>query len=1367
MRFKTYLVLLFLMLLASPLIVNAQTATKTISLGKYQIKAKLWTRDDGIPHWHLNGIFQDSRGLVWANWKGKLSRFDGRKWVVVSSRPEKLHSFFATSIAEDVYHNIWSTYTEEKTDTKQKQVHLDVYDVLEQKTYTLEAYMARKEIELPPSLRQIRYLQFIGQKIYLLAKNWEVWCFDGKWRKVYPDDPQANQLPEYSFFYLPTEGAYLWKITSQDGISLLGPSGEVIKHYPEFNYENCYLSVDEKQRLWCYRSRTDLTILDWSEAPFNKEEGHKLMVLDRMGRTFSHYLDLPEIPGYLDVNKNKRKVALILEGQTFSNDILALIDEAWPEYSLKYLILTTSINNFTAPFLLSDGTVLFPLSDGVLQININRQHFQPFFPEKNIRSLAIHDDQLYAAVHYGEILQRDLQTGNTQLFFSYKLPINILYADDQGLRYGSHKQQTGLISYSSKKAIYISEPKPKGSPFVKCIEILPDSLILLGTTSGVLQIDQKRNQEQQSLGQRQINNFYRDQRGELWAATDRGLYNFNDRSFYLDTLLDGQPLEVAHIYEEPTTNTFWLATHKGLIQWKPKEQHYRQFTKEQGLSDDILHAVYPDQRNRLWISSNNGIMSFDLLSEIVYSYFEKDGLPNNECNQSAHAQDSRGGLYFGGLEGVTYFHPDSIENKTDHLFYPLQIERMLIYNKKGDTLNQISPMFKDERPYYLPRTSSQISIELGLANFRYSRHTSIEWRVKELNGEWRKIGEDYKLFLLKIPYGNFSIQFRVNISDKLVEKQYYGSEFSFYHPSPLYQNFYFWLLIALLAGIGSWILYYWRSQVLREQNELLQKEVLLRTQELDDRTQTVVAQNKKLERLDKAKNQLFNNVNHELRTPLNLIQLSVERLTELIPDERQTYLIRIKGQVDKMGNMLNDILRLNQMDSGVLVAHKQTIEWNSYIRQILGQYEDLANHKQLDLKVEIEVPSSLYLSFDPEKVERVITNLLNNAMKFTPQGGRILFRSAIVDNQLETVVADTGPGIPLEEHHDIFDRYYQGNHSERQAQPGYGIGLALCKEYAALMDGKIWVESIPGQGASFFFTFPLTYGEVAPTATNISPLSEKATQRTFYQVLKNGHKKAKILIVEDNEELLELMAELLSEEYAVSTATNGEIALKLLNQQAADIDLIISDIMMPIVDGFSLLKAVRADANLGYTPFLFVSALNSKDHQLKALRLGVDAYLSKPFSTSELKARIRNLVRNQQIRKAFISKKPAKTQDIPTIPHQAPPIHDGVPGYDEAWMQNLQQTVKENLARLDFKISDIADQMYVSERTLRNRIKEYTGLTPTAYLQQARLDLAMVYIQERKYRTIPEVAYAVGFKDDRYFSKIFKKNFGKLPSDYL
>jgi DNA-binding response OmpR family regulator len=422
--------------------------------------------------------------------------------------------------------------------------------------------------------------------------------------------------------------------------------------------------------------------------------------------------------------------------------------------------------------------------------------------------------------------------------------------------------------------------------------------------------------------------------------------------------------------------------------------------------------------------------------------------------------------------------------------------------------------------------------------------------------------------------------------------------------------------------------------------------------------------------------------------------------------------------------------------------------------------EGLARKKQLDYMRSLDPDAPTLIWADVKKVERILGNLIGNSLKFTPEVGRIIVSSGYADGMVKVVISDTGPGIPVEEQETIFERYQQGSSAADIAQPGYGIGLALCREYTVLMDGKLWVESTPGKGASFILNLPAKLATIDDVPQESNEVIEVAPE-TFAQFKNEKKMDGHVLLVEDHPDLLAFLQQALEEEFTITTAVNGQQAWDIL-QKDDSIDLILSDAMMPIMDGFTLLQKTRSHGQLGVKSFILLTSLAEEDDRLKGLRLGVDAYITKPFDTTLLKLQINNQLRQHQARKEHI----VSDRFINNF-EQNDSAEDILIGYDAVWMNKLEDIVKNNMHKETFKVPDMAEAMNASERSLFNILKTYTGLAPSAYLRKARLQVAMKYIQERKFTTTRELAFSIGVKDPRNFSYIFKNEYGKTPKEMM
>lgn len=1335
---------------------NAQAYNKTIPIENYLLDVKIWTQNDGIPHWHLNGLFQDSRGFVWGDWKGSFTRFDGQQFTEIYHQKEPLYQFINTYFAEDIHQNIW------KTNPRNPGGLIDIYSPSENRFYTLREYLGADAGQIEAGHRDLCIYSIAGNVYILFYRTGELWRYDGALSQVSKGIKDANF--DYSYTYIAPAGDHQeWIIQESDGVRLIDSSGQVIKEYPTLCHPEYQFTLTQNLDLQYFTSPKQVHTLSASST----------REFSQIANTTPHSLNIHYFDRFFYKRYNPTtakdpffvmddRILKFYDGQKLIlSDVYKFISEKLPNLEVELRTPLSGAYGLYPPILLDDRSLLISLKGGnLMQLEVSPRYFKTLLKERSIRSLEIRKDTLYIALNYAELLQMDLREKKEQIVHSARPFIITLLARKDGLWYGDSDNSIGKISYSSHFLEKITDaPSTLLHSEVRAIKFSQDSTILFGSQIGLYEYNLRTKSLRTFFNDRSVYVLFEDQAGTYWAGTSKGLYHLSDQKNYLDTLPGGEATTVAHIYEQ-SPDTFWLATHHGLLRWNPTSGQYKLFTKEDGLSDEILHAIYSDHHGRLWISSNSGIMSFDLKANKVTGYFVEDGIANNEQNMLAHAQDSTGELFFGSISGISIFHPDSIPMKQTSLDYDLVMDQVSLYGNNGTLLQQPKISLAADTLYKLPRAVRQLAFNLAIPHFRQGKIV-IDWRLPDQNLEWRPLSSDNQLFLLQIPYGNFQVQFRVRSlnSDEILATY----RTNFYNYYPVYYHTHFWGLV-ILGAIGLIILInIWRFRSINARNQELADEVKKRTEELQIQNQTILEQNKQLEQIDHAKTQLFNDISHELRTPLNIIQLSAEILGYPDTPNPEKQVNKIKKQVENMTRMIEEIIELNYLDIGEVNVAADPVEWNSFLLETFSMFQGLAEQKNQEYQLNISSETQTYLVIDTKKTKHILNNIIGNAVKYTPENGRIQVSCDVQEKEVVVKVTDTGPGISPEEQENIFKRYYQGEHSMSVPQKGFGLGLALSHEYAQLMKGRIWVESTPGKGSSFFFAFPRVEASEVLLPDN-QPAAYSLEEPSPANTTPNNIPlpNTKILVVEDNPELSQMLFEILSEDYQVRLCGNGQEAFEVLREHPTDFSLIVSDIMMPISDGYSLLIQTRRHPQLGFIPFLFLSALNSDEDKLKGYRLGVDAYISKPFEIIELKTRIKNLLTNQQLRQEFLS-----TRQNPGPGSEAKKESSVGDSYNEAWIKSLDEIVRKNLSNPDYKVSDMANQLHLAERTLRNYIKAYTGLTPKIYLQQARLDQAQLYINNRKYKTVSEVCYAVGFKDVRYFSKVFKQEFGKLPSDYF
>lgn len=529
--------------------------------------------------------------------------------------------------------------------------------------------------------------------------------------------------------------------------------------------------------------------------------------------------------------------------------------------------------------------------------------------------------------------------------------------------------------------------------------------------------------------------------------------------------------------------------------------------------------------------------------------------------------------------------------------------------------------------------------------------------------------------------------------------------------------------------------------------------------------ETILKQSEELQSLERLKSRFFANVSHELRTPLTLMLGPVSSLLKNA-DQRPEKDLQLLQLVQRNGNhllkLVNEILDLSKLEVGRLELRETPVNLHDYLQPTLAQFSSFSDSGKTRLKIEYHPDPALNIYLDPDKFEKIIHNFLSNAIKFTPPEGTISLIAKDKGDNLLIKVQDSGAGIHPDDMLHIFDRFYQSKRPDAPTQGGTGIGLSLCKELAELMNGKVWAESEWGKGSTFYFQFPkkLAASEIAADPLPDGVVSKKTSPVPKPPPVKTGApdsgvEKPLLLLVEDNADLRLYMQTLLEDTYRVRLAENGKTGWEALHTDAPP-DLIISDLMMPVMDGFQLLEKIKDADAFRHIPVIMLTARADVRVKLRALRIGVDDYLTKPFVQEELVARIANLLHNYRERMQYFSGTGTPGPEKPVMA-----------SVDNEWLKVVETLISKNLTDKQFNLEWVAMQLNISVRQFNRRLQQLTGMTPKAYLQEIRLELARVLLFEGQYATVKETAFAVGFRDTPYFSELFQKRFGVLPSTYL
>ncbi len=564
----------------------------------------------------------------------------------------------------------------------------------------------------------------------------------------------------------------------------------------------------------------------------------------------------------------------------------------------------------------------------------------------------------------------------------------------------------------------------------------------------------------------------------------------------------------------------------------------------------------------------------------------------------------------------------------------------------------------------------------------------------------------------------------------------------------------FWLVLSLVSFLIIAFLSYLYFKLKRSRQILAKQKSIIEDQK------------EELKELDELKSRFFANISHELRTPLTLMLGPIDSVInrkKLEPkDASNLRLAQENG--NKLLRLVASILNLSKIESGKLEVTEVPVNVYEFIRRIFSAFDSYAQQESIQLLFDFRASKDMNLLLDPEKIEIVLNNLISNAIKFSNSDSSISLIIKDKKNALQIEIKDQGMGIHPDDLPYIFDRFYQSSHEGAYVDGGSGVGLALSKELIELMKGEISVNSVLEEGSHFILSFPRKEVLGSQIIENTDPLFSTNRGETIQDIMmdkKTKEKKEKtVLIVEDNNSLRDFLESILEDNYNIITAFNGEVAIKKLEEIESDNsvrpDLILTDIMMPVMDGYEFLEAIKTDERFSWIPTIVLTARADQKDMLKALRIGVDDYLIKPFDEGELIARIHNLIDYSDQKQDFNLEERMDNSGIPVISQE-----------DQEWLQNFEDFVKTHIKSNTISVSWIAHEFALSESTLLRQLKRLTGHSPSKYIQELRLNEAKELLETRRYNSISKVAYAIGYKDSSSFSRAFKARFGKSPSSYF
>lgn len=822
---------------------------------------------------------------------------------------------------------------------------------------------------------------------------------------------------------------------------------------------------------------------------------------------------------------------------------------------------------------------------------------------------------------------------------------------------------------------------------------------------------------------------------EVWAGGTQGLMLFDAESGQLLRSIgasEGLPfVDLNHVHID-SSGLFWLASRGGgLIRWNPEDGEFRQFTTQDGLSNDNIYAAIEDDKGALWLPSDYGLMCFDKESHDVRVFHKGNGLLHEEFNTLSHAKDSVGNLYFGGLQGVIRFHPDSLSPLGSTAGRQLKATEIRVLKDGAESYENKLSAYAERHQLELDPDDQLIEFKVSNLDFVGSLQKDLAYRLKGYHNNWI-YPEGNLITLMNPPYGTYALEVKAR-----------SASGTWLPPSlsipilvqrPFYYKTWFWLVSVLGLCLAFWGILQLRIRSLKRSRKRMELEV-------QKRTQTISLQAEKLEELSHAKSRFFSNITHEFRTPLTLIIGPLKQILRA-PMGKDTPL-KLQGILrnsQSLLHLINQLLDISKLEHGKMEVEKKHGDIVYFTQDLLAPFGHVAQIEGIELRFQASA-ASIALEFDQDKWEKVLNNLLSNALKFTPPGGKIDVKLSLEENadsrQLRLLVRDTGRGIPPQDLNKVFDRFYQpGQASNKQ---GTGIGLALVKELVELQGGQVAVQSQLEQGSSFEITLPVQAPALLPTAKS-SPTE-----------------KLRLLLIEDHADLRAYIRSCFDPAvYEIWEAPDGAAGVSLAQELVPD--LIISDVMMPRMDGYAVTQALRQHLATSHIPIVMLTAKASLESRLEGLRSGADAYLSKPFSPEELVLRVEKLIAIRDLYKERF--RPSK--DIHQIQESLPPQEELDPS--ELFMADLKAFIRENLSNPDLKVSLIVRHFGISRAQFYRKLQSLSDVGVPELIRSARCEAALHLIRRQEF-TMAEIAYEIGFSSPSQFSRSFKSHFGRSPKE--
>jgi ligand-binding sensor domain-containing protein/signal transduction histidine kinase/DNA-binding response OmpR family regulator len=907
---------------------------------------------------------------------------------------------------------------------------------------------------------------------------------------------------------------------------------------------------------------------------------------------------------------------------------------------------------------------------------------------------------------------------------NWSIKINCLIKDDNdNLWIGTHGG--GLYVFDTASRTYIKHygSNTISNEWVCSLFMDEDKRIWVGTYKGYSIIDTKNSRIQNNVASELSNaviyTISCDKTGNMWIGTTEGLY-----------VLDGK---------------------NGTLLGK--------YTTEDGLPSNVICGIVEDDQQNIWLSTHNGLSKYNTRENIFINYYNSDGLQGNEFSRGAFYKNSSDEIYFGGINGITFFNPSQIKEKREELqlfLIALNIGDKTVFCNNKNKKDKPQRFISDLDTLYLDYNDNIFNLEFSTFDYGIPEQISYRYQLEGFNNnEWIHTEPGVnKIHFTNVNYGKYRLKIMASVHDTyspikeiilIISPPWYLSRQAI--------TAYILLFLLIIAGVVKYIYdrIKYRHELVRQQH---------------------------IEEINEAKLQYFTNISHDIRTPMSLIISPLEKLMTSETDVQKKYIYQIMYRnANRILRLINQMMDIRKIEKGQMVIKFRETDIVGFIEDLMKTFEYTAQRRNIEFKF-LHQETQLNAWIDIDNFDKVMMNVLSNAFKFTPDNGNVVVSLKSVHDSkkeefhtkdyLEITISDSGLGIDENDTEKIFDRFYQSENNYTGKNAGTGIGLHLSRSIMGLLHGTITARNKKDEkGAEFIIRLPLGKEHLSSKEINTSSATKESVETIIEQpislyeqpnpVPENKIKpktKFQVLIVEDDDEIRNYLKNELSSYFKVEEATNGKEAWKMIHEKRPD--LIISDIMMPEMDGIMLCKKIKSNVEVNHIPVILLTAKSTVSDKAEGLDVGADAYIVKPFNIDLLIKQSMNLIENRN----RIEIKPLENKEIKDILTPTP-----LQSADQQLLEKVVKLINENISDPDLSVEFLAENIGISRVHLYRKLKELTNQSPSDFIKTIRIKQAAVQLANQKVQ-VSEVAYSVGFSNLSHFSNSFKEYYGISPTEY-